>query len=61
MNLEQATTYLKKMGEWESVWRMDRDTILKWAEFLKNRETKSNDITDKKQTNRRPRRAAVIN
>jgi hypothetical protein len=40
MSLEQATTYLKKIGEWESVWRFDRDTILGWANFLKNKEKK---------------------
>ena len=38
MNLEEATTFLKKMGEWETVWRMERDTIIKWANFLKERE-----------------------
>jgi hypothetical protein len=36
--LEEATTYLKKMGEWESVWNMERETIIKWAEFLLVRE-----------------------
>lgn len=40
MNLEQATDYLKSEGEWESVWRLDRETIIKWAIFLKNREKK---------------------
>jgi len=39
MSLEAATTYLKKMNEWESVVSLDRDTIIKWAEFLKNRES----------------------
>ena len=34
MTMEEATNYLKKMGEWESVWRLDRDTIVKWAEYL---------------------------
>jgi hypothetical protein len=38
MNLEEATTFLKKIGEWESAWRMERDTIIKWANFLKERE-----------------------
>lgn len=38
MNLDEATTFLKKMGEWDSVWRMERDTIIKWANFLKERE-----------------------
>jgi hypothetical protein len=35
MTLEEATTLLKKLGEWESVWRLDRETILAWAEHLK--------------------------
>jgi hypothetical protein len=41
MTMEDATTYLKKLGEWEGVWHLDRDTIIKWAEFLKKKgETK---------------------
>lgn len=39
MSLEEATAYLKKINEWESVVSLDRDTIIKWAEFLKNRES----------------------
>jgi len=39
MSLEEATAYLKKMNEWESVVSLDRETIIKWAEFLKNRES----------------------
>ena len=42
MNLEQATVYLKKVGEWESVWKLDRDTILGWANFLRSREKSEN-------------------
>ena len=38
MNLEEATTFLKKIGERESAWRMERETIIKWANFLKERE-----------------------
>ena len=38
MSLEEATTYLKQIGEWESVWRLERDTIVKWAEFLKKKD-----------------------
>lgn len=53
MNLEQATTYLKKINEWESVWRFDRNTILGWANFLKDRE-KYDDVStaakDKRST-----------
>ena len=39
MSLEEATEYLKKIGEWESVWRLERDTIVKWAEFLRKKGT----------------------
>lgn len=38
MNLEQATVFLKKIGEWESAAKFDRETIIKWAVFLKERE-----------------------
>lgn len=38
LTLEQATAFLKKIGEWESVWKLDRETIIKWANFLKDRE-----------------------
>lgn len=38
LTLEEATDYLKKMGEWEGVWNLDRDIIIKWAEFLLVRE-----------------------
>lgn len=38
MTLEEATKYLKKLGEWESVVNVDRETIIKWAEFLLIRE-----------------------
>jgi hypothetical protein len=38
MSLQEATTLLKKLGEWETVWHLDRDTIIKWASFLKERE-----------------------
>jgi hypothetical protein len=38
MTMEEATTFLKKLGEWEGIWHMDRDTIIKWAEFLKKKE-----------------------
>jgi hypothetical protein len=37
MTIEEATAYLKSIDEWESVWRLERETILKWAEFLKER------------------------
>jgi hypothetical protein len=37
MTLEQATNYLKKLNEWESARKFDRETIIKWAEFLKSK------------------------
>lgn len=37
MTLEEATAFLKKIKEWESVVNFDRDTIIKWAEFLKKK------------------------
>jgi hypothetical protein len=40
LTLEEATAYLKKIGEWESSWKFDRETIIKWAEFLKNKNAK---------------------
>jgi len=43
MSLEDATTYLKRLGEWESVWKLDRETIIGWAEFLKKKEIPVND------------------
>lgn len=42
MNLEEATSYLKKIGEWESASKFNRETILKWANFLKDREENKN-------------------
>lgn len=47
MNLEEATKYLKKVGEWESVWRLDRETMIKWANFLKNRESVKEEVPKK--------------
>jgi hypothetical protein len=40
MTMEEATKLLKKLGEWESVWKMDRQTILAWAEYLKKTNAK---------------------
>jgi hypothetical protein len=40
LTLEEATAYLKKLGEWETAWKFDRETIIKWAEFLKNKNAK---------------------
>ena len=38
MSFQEATEYLKKIDEWESVWRLERDIIIKWAEFLKKKD-----------------------
>lgn len=38
MTLLEAETFLRKMGEWHGVVKMDRETIIKWAEFLKAKE-----------------------
>lgn len=40
MTLEEATILLKKLGEWDSVWRLERETILAWAEYLKKTNAK---------------------
>lgn len=40
MTLEEATIFLKKLGEWDSVWRLERETILAWAEYLKKTNAK---------------------
>lgn len=60
MTLEEATTYLKKIGEWESAWRFNRETILGWANYLKNKE-KNDDVSTAakdKRTSRTTRRAS---
>ncbi len=35
MTLFEAETYLRKVGEWHGVVKMNRETIIKWAEFLR--------------------------
>jgi hypothetical protein len=43
MTLLEAEKYLRSVKEWDSVVQMDREIIIKWAEFLKKREeTKNN-------------------
>jgi len=37
-SLQEAEVYLRKVGEWNSVNTMSRDTILDWANFLKGKE-----------------------
>lgn len=37
LSLEEATLYLKKIKEWESAVKFDRETIIAWASFLKNK------------------------
>jgi len=41
MTLEQATVFLKKHGEWESVWKLDREVIINWAMYLKSSNLKN--------------------
>ena len=36
----EAEQYLRKIEEWHSVSHLDRDIIIKWAQFLKNKNTK---------------------
>lgn len=38
MTLAEAEQFLRKIGEWHEAVKMDRDTIIKWATFLKNKE-----------------------
>jgi len=38
MTLAEAETYLRKVGEWHDVVKLERETIIKWAEFLKKKE-----------------------
>jgi len=35
--LQEAENYLREIGEWNSVYNMDRQVILNWANFLKNK------------------------
>ena len=37
LSMEEATTFLKKIGEWDSVSKFDRQIILDWANYLKKR------------------------
>lgn len=37
MSLIEAEKFLRDAGEWHGVVKMDRDTIIKWAMFLKNK------------------------
>jgi len=48
MTMDEAIVYLKSIKEWESVWKLERDTILKWAEFLKNKEMEEKKTIRKK-------------
>lgn len=41
MSLIEAEKFLRKVGEWHDVVKMDRETIIKWATFLKNKEEQS--------------------
>ncbi len=35
MTLEQASEYLKSLGEWWAVRNCPRETMIKWANYLK--------------------------
>jgi hypothetical protein len=37
MTLLDAEKYLRSIKEWDDVARMDREIIIKWAEYLKSR------------------------
>lgn len=41
MNMEEAIAYLKSIDEWHSSKIFESHIILKWANFLKNREEKT--------------------
>lgn len=41
MTLEEAATLLKKLKEWDGVCNMERETIIKWAEYLKKHKVES--------------------
>jgi hypothetical protein len=45
LTMDDAITYLKSIDEWNSASKFDRETILAWANYLKNREE-----TPKKKT-----------
>jgi len=48
MTLSEATEYLKSIKEWTSVWKLERELIIKWAEFLKKREMEEKKSTKNK-------------
>jgi hypothetical protein len=37
-SVEEATIYLESVGEWHTVRNVPRDVMVKWAEYLRNRE-----------------------
>jgi hypothetical protein len=43
ITLLEAEIFLRKMGEWHGVVKMERDTIIKWALFLMNKENNKKD------------------
>lgn len=38
MTMIEAEQILRKLGEWHGVVGMERETIIKWATYLKNKE-----------------------
>ena len=43
MNISESIEFLKKMGEHHTILITDTDTLVKWANFLKNRESLKSD------------------
>ena len=42
LTMEEAIVYLKSIDEWQSAQKFDRETVLAWANFLKNKGVVSN-------------------
>jgi hypothetical protein len=40
LTLLEAEKFLRKIDEWNSVKHLNRELVIKWATFLKERETK---------------------
>jgi len=40
LTMDEAVIYLKSIDEWQSASKFDRDLIIKWASFLKNKGVK---------------------
>lgn len=42
MTLLEAEQFLRKIDEWNNVVKMERDIIIKWAMFLKDKQENKN-------------------